>query len=153
LFEQGQAQEGYEHLRKAIELAPNFPDAHNRLGLELVKTGRLQEAESELQRGVALSPESEEYRINLGYALAASGNYAAAVTNLQKAVELSDGKDWKPLDMLARAYNRTGRFSEAVKAEQMALDLVVRQHDPEVEKNLRDNLEHYEQEASNPRGR
>src|SRR5271165_5261317 len=40
LFEIGQAQEGYEHLRKAIDMAPDFAEAHNHLGWELGKTGR-----------------------------------------------------------------------------------------------------------------
>src|ERR1035441_6027524 len=44
LFENGQAQQGYEHLRKAIDMAPDFPDAHNQLGWELAKTGRMDEA-------------------------------------------------------------------------------------------------------------
>jgi Flp pilus assembly protein TadD len=152
LFEKGQTQEGYEHLRKAIELAPNFPDAHNRLGLELVKTGRLDEAESELQKAVALSPESEEYRINLGYVMASRENYAGAVTNLQKAVELSDAKDWKPLDMLAHAYSKVGRFAEAEESEKKALELVAGQLDQELEKNMRENLKQYEQQGGKTQG-
>jgi Flp pilus assembly protein TadD len=152
LFEKGQTQEGYEHLRKAIDLAPNFSDAHNRLGLELAKTGRLDEAESELQKAVALSPEAVEYRINLGYVMGSSGNYAGAVTNLQKAVELSSGKDWKPLDMLAHAYYTLGRFAEAEQSEKKALELVVAQHDPELEKTLRENLKQYEQQDGKVNG-
>ena len=153
LFEMGQSQEGYGHLRKAIELAPNFPDAHNRLGLELIKTGRLDEAESELQKAVELSPDSEEYRVNLGYVMASRKDIAGAITNLEKAVELSQSKDWKSLDMLARAYSTAGRFAEAVKAEQQALNLVVQQHDQELEKKLWENLAHYEEEAGNTHGR
>jgi Flp pilus assembly protein TadD len=42
--ETGQAQEGFEHLRKAISMAPDFPDPHNHLGWELAKTGRFDEA-------------------------------------------------------------------------------------------------------------
>ena len=152
LFEHGQAKEGYEHLKKAIAMAPNFPDAHNRLALELIKTARLDEAESELQKAVELSPESEEYRINLGYVLGSKGKYAEAVTNLQKAVELSEGKDWKPLDMLAHAYNSAGRFSEAEQSERKALELVVAQHDQNLEKNLRENLKQYEQQDGKGHG-
>jgi hypothetical protein len=36
-----------------------------------------------------------------------------------------------------------------VKAEQQALSLVVQQHDQELEKSLRENLAHYEQQAGN----
>ncbi len=51
--------------------------------------------------------------------------------------------------MLAHAYSKTGRFAEAMKSERQALDLVVREHDQEVEKNLRENLKLYEQQAGN----
>ena len=142
LFEHGQAKEGYEHLKKAIAMAPNFPDAHNRLGLELIKTGRLDEAESELQKAVELSPESEEYRDQLGVRTGIKGEVRGSGDKSAKAVELSEGKDWKALDMLAHAYNSAGRFSEAEQSERKALELVVAQHDQNLEKNLRENLEH-----------
>ena len=85
--------------------------------------------------------------------MAARANYAGAVTNLQKAVQLSEGKDWKPLDMLAHAYNKAGRFAEAEQSEKKALELVVAQRDAELEKTLRQNLKQYEQQAGQARGR
>jgi Flp pilus assembly protein TadD len=149
LFETGQAQEGEAHLRKAIAMAPDFADAHNHLGWELAKTGRSDEAIAQLQEAIELRPSSVEYRANLGYIMALHGDFAGAVPQFQKAVELSDSKEWRCLDMLASAYNVLGRSDDAVQAEQQALDLVVQQHDEQLEKNLRSKLERYERGGAN----
>jgi Flp pilus assembly protein TadD len=148
LVETGQADEGYEHLRKAIEMAPKLPDPHNHLGWELAKTGRLDEAADELQEAITLNPASVEYRVNFGIVMGLRGDFAAAVAAFQKAVELSGAKDWRCLDLLAKAYNKTGRSDEAIQSEHQALDLVVQQHNDQLEKTLRGNLERYERGAA-----
>ncbi len=149
LFEQGQSQEGYEHLRKAIEMAPDFPDAHNELGTALAKNGRIDEAIDELQKAITLVPTSVEYRFNLGFVMGLRGNYAGAVEALQKAVELSEGKDWRCLAALAYAYDKTGHSAKAIQSAQRALDLAVQEHDEELAKSLRADLERYEREGVN----
>ncbi|MGA9505520.1 MAG: tetratricopeptide repeat protein, partial [Terriglobales bacterium] len=148
LFENGQTQEGYEHLRKAVEMAPEFPEGHNRLGWELAtKMGRMDEAVDQLQKAIALRPTSVEYRFNLGYVLALRGDYAGAVPAFQKAVELSEGKDWQCLDGLANAYSKSGHHAEAMQFERQALDVALHQHDEDLVKKLRGNLERYEREG------
>ena len=148
LFESGHAQEGFEHLRKAIEMAPKFPDAHNHLGWALARMGHLDEAADELQTAVTLRPTSVEYRVNFGIVMGMRGDLPGAVASLEKAVELSQGKDWRCLDMLAKAYNKIGRSADAIQFEQQALDLAVLQHDQQLESTLRGNLQRYEREAA-----
>ena len=148
LCEMGQTEEGYQHLRKSIDMAPGFPDAHNHLGWELAKAGLYDEAIDELQKAVTLRPNSVEYRVNLGYVMGLHGDYAGALATFQKAVEVSDGKDWRCLDMLATAYNKVGRPADAVRTEQQAFNLALQQHDPQLEQTLRGNLERYEREAA-----
>ena len=143
LCEMGQTDEGLEHLRKAIAMAPIYPDGHNHLGWELANSGHADEAIPQLQEAIELRPDSVEYHVNLGYVLAMRGDFAGAVPVFEKAVELSDGKDWRCLDMLAGAYARVGRSTQAVKTEQQAIDLAVQQHDDQLEKQLRSNLERY----------
>jgi Flp pilus assembly protein TadD len=130
-------------------MAPDFPDAHNELGTALAKNGRIDEAIDELQKAIALVPTSVEYRFNLGFVMGLRGNYAGAVEALQKAVELSEGKDWRCLAALAYAYDKTGHSDEAIQSAQRALDLAVQEHDEELEKGLRGDLERYEREGVN----
>ena len=148
LFENGQPQEGYQHLQKAIAMAPAFPDPHNHLGWELAKAGRLDEAVDELQIAVSLRPASVEYRANLGLAMGLRGDFPGALASFQKAVELSQGKDWRCLDMLAKAYNKVGRSAEAIQAERQALDLVLQQQNEQLANTLRENLARYQREGA-----
>ena len=148
LFEQGQALEGEDHLRKAVQLAPALAEAHYRLGFALAKTGSMDEALDELHQAVTLRPDSVEYRVNLGYVLGVSGNVSGALTEFQKAVELSGGKDWRALDMLATAYDKAGRPADAIQAESQAIELVRSQHDQELERRLQSNLERYQREGA-----
>jgi len=143
LCEMGQTDEGFEHLRKAIAMAPDYPEAHNHLGWELAKTGHVDEGVTQLQAAIELRPGSVEYRVNLGYVLASRVDFVGAVPVFEKAVELSEGKDWRCLDMLAGVYAKVGRTGDAVRTEKQALDLAVQQHDDQLEKQLRSNLERY----------
>jgi Flp pilus assembly protein TadD len=110
-------------------------------------------AVAQFQKAIELLPTSSEYRFNFGFALAANGDYAAALTPLQKAVELSSGKNARFLAELAEAYDKMGRFAEAVTAAQQALDLVVLQHNAPLEKNLRDALDGYQSDAAKAKPR
>jgi Flp pilus assembly protein TadD len=135
LFEMGQQQEGEEHLRKAI-------------GTELAKAGRTSEAIELLQEAVRLRPASVEYLVNLGYVQGISGDVPGALANFQKAVELSGGKDWRALDMLAIAYDKSGRPTDAIQTEQQAIDLAVQQHNQQLETTLRGNLQRFERDKA-----
>jgi Flp pilus assembly protein TadD len=148
LSENGQTEEGYAHLRKAVDMAPDFADGHNELGTALAKMGRMDEAVEELQKAVTLIPTSVEYRYNFGFVLGLHGDDAGAVAVFQKAVELSEGKDWRCLAALASEYDKTGRSAEAVQSAQQALDLAVQEHDEQLAKNLRRDLERYERDGA-----
>ncbi len=123
------------------------------LGELLYRSGqRLQatadEAIVELQKAIALSPSSAEYRYNLGFALELRGNLAGAAGAFQKSVELSEGKDVRCLAALADAYDKTGRFSEAIQSARQAINLAVQEHDQQREQDLRYALERYERDGA-----
>jgi Flp pilus assembly protein TadD len=66
----------------------------------------------------------------------------------QKAVELSDGKDVRCLAALADAYDKAGRFPEAIQSARQAVDLAVQEHDQQLEQDLRNDLERYQREGA-----
>ncbi len=49
-----------------LALVPNFPDAHNNLGITLSDLGRLDEAVSHFERALALKPDLVRAHNNLG---------------------------------------------------------------------------------------
>jgi Flp pilus assembly protein TadD len=52
----------------ALQLRPNYGNAHNNLGSALASMGRIDEAITHFSEAVRLMPESEEARRNLEYA-------------------------------------------------------------------------------------
>jgi len=148
LFRDGEAEEGYQHLQKAVEMDPGFADGHNELATALAKMGRVNEAVAEVQKAIALSPSSAEYRYNLGFALELRGDLAGATETFQKSVELSQGKDVRCLAALADAYDKAGRFPDAIQAARQAVDLAVQEHDSQREQDLRYALERYQSDSA-----
>jgi DNA-binding winged helix-turn-helix (wHTH) protein/TolB-like protein len=78
LFLAGHKGEAMEALKKIIEIDPNFPRAHFRLGSAYEDRGMYGEAIAELQKAVQLSAGDPYYEGALGHAYAVSGNVSAA---------------------------------------------------------------------------
>ena len=53
-----------------MEITPDDSDAHNNLGVVLMKTGYIQEALMHFQEALRLNPRGEEARKNLQFAIA-----------------------------------------------------------------------------------
>ena len=146
LFQTGQTQEGFEHLQKAVQLDPKFPDAHSHLASALAKLGRNDEAVEQFQAAITLAPTSPEYPFDLGTALVARGDLSGAIDAFQKSVTLSGGKNPHCLEALAGAYDKAGRWNDAVQSAQQALVLAREEHNQELEKSLQDDLQRYQRE-------
>jgi len=148
LFQSGKRQEGTAAMRKAVEIDPKLAVAHKQLGLALSQMGQMTEAVDELQKAVELNPDSAEYHYNLGFILGMRGDLAGAIGSLETAVTMSAGKDWRLLAVLAGAYERSGRPSDAARTMQQAIDLAVAQHEDEAAAKLRGALAHYRDETA-----
>jgi Flp pilus assembly protein TadD len=57
--------EAVKHLGAAVRINPRFPQAHNMLGMALLKQGRRRSAREQFQRAVDLDPDYEDARANL----------------------------------------------------------------------------------------
>ena len=94
------------------------------------------------------TPRLVEYRFNLAYVLESRGDFAGAITPLERAVALSRSKDWRCLAELAKVYSKTGRTAEAIPLARRALDIAVKQSNPQAAKTLQDALDRYEHESA-----
>ena len=72
----------------AIALDPNFPAAHNGIGLLMTGRNRHVEAAASFERAVAADPTNAEYWVNLGNARRAADNADAAAEAYRKAADL-----------------------------------------------------------------
>ena len=73
----------FAQCKRVIDLDPNFPRAHEYLGLAYLRLGRHSEAIEELQKAVKLARERRQLR-DLGYGYAASGKRAEALAVLKE---------------------------------------------------------------------
>ena len=85
----GKLQEAEAALSKAIELKPNFAEAHSNLGNILKDLGKLQEAEAALSKAIELNPNFAEAYSNLGSVLNHLGKLEDAELYARKAIELN----------------------------------------------------------------
>jgi predicted O-linked N-acetylglucosamine transferase (SPINDLY family) len=69
LKQQGDLEEAMESYRSAIRAKPDYPEAHNNVGVLLQMQGRLDHAASSYREAVALRPAYAEAQFNLGVVL------------------------------------------------------------------------------------
>ncbi len=74
--------------KRALELNPNFANAHHWYGLFLSWDGRHSEGISHLRRAVELDPLNLQYNSNLGQGLGNARQYDASVNQLKKTLEM-----------------------------------------------------------------
>ncbi len=88
LFELGKIDEAETSLKKAIELKPDFFEAHNNLGATQQNLGRLDEAEKSYKKAIELKPDYAEAHNNLGNTLNYKGDLVAAIDSYKQALNI-----------------------------------------------------------------
>ena len=74
-----------ENYRRAIELSPQWTEAHINLGVALYQLGRIEEAREEFHSAVRLDPSNGIAQYNLGCVLEEQGEIAEAIVCLERA--------------------------------------------------------------------
>jgi DNA-binding winged helix-turn-helix (wHTH) protein/tetratricopeptide (TPR) repeat protein len=117
-----------EEFRRAIELNPNDPVAHQWDAVYLLAAGRADEAMEEVRTAQRLDPLSLAINTDVGFHLYYNGRDAQAIAQLQSVLGMKSDFGLAHL-WLARAYLEVGRpdesLAEATKAEATAPQWVV----------------------------
>ena len=152
LLKTGQLPEALEQYRAAVRLRPDWSDAHYRLGNALIQASNIVEAAHHYELALQFNPNLAEARANLAvahnnlaWALATAGTEGVrdpgrAIQHAERACELTGRKDAGALDTLAAAYAAAGRFDEAIRTAQSAIELAA---DAELAADIRTRLELY----------
>ena len=85
----GKAPEAIESMRKAIQIFPEYFDAHLQLGNVFLKTDQLQDAIAELDKAREINPNDERAYQSFGLLLMKQRNYAVAVAVFAEATRLN----------------------------------------------------------------
>lgn len=87
-FRAGDIRKSMAHLEKAIDIHPDYMEAHNNLGSRYVALDQYDKALTEFQKTVELDPNSQKGYLNLSLALSALKRYGEAEAAARRAVEL-----------------------------------------------------------------
>jgi protein O-mannosyl-transferase len=151
LLRKGRTEEAIAHFKKVLELRPDSSDAYANLGSALLAKGRVPDAIAAYRNALRISPENVPAQSNLAWILATSSdpslrNGSEAVLLAEQADSLSSRRENHPvvLRILAAAYAEAGRFSEAKKTAQQALQAAEIQGNSTLCNFLRDEITLYE---------
>ena len=118
---QGQLAEALACYQRALQLKPDYAEAHNNLGTALQDQGQIAEALACYQRALQLKPDYAEAHNNLGVALYARRDLAGALASYRQALRLRPDfaeAHWN----LATALALTGRLRARLGRVRMALE-------------------------------
>ncbi len=144
----GRHEEAAAAYRRALELRPDYPEAHNNLGISLAQLGQPQAAERAFRAALALRPDYPDALTNLGGVLQGLGRLAEAVAAYERAIALNPAT---PRAALGQALRGLGRSRAALAAYRA--DLVLRPADPEALNNLAAGLADAHNAGEAPGGR
>ena len=152
-LEMGRVNESLAHLEKALEIEPKLADAHYNLGNTYLEMGRAKDALSHYQRALEIDPNDTQALNNMAWILATCPDTlirdgAKAVELTERADSLTRGKSPVIGATLAAAYAEAGRFAEALKAGERALQLAAAEGDSTRATSIRTQIETYRSGAA-----
>jgi Flp pilus assembly protein TadD len=149
LLQKGRVDEAITHYQTALQIKPNDVEVHNNLGSALLQKGRVDEAIIQYQKALEIKPGYPKALNNLAWILAtipqaSLRNGSQAVELAQQANQLTGGENPIILRTLAAAYAEAGRFGDAVRSAQKAIELAQAAGQNNLAKQFNNELKLYE---------
>jgi tetratricopeptide (TPR) repeat protein len=120
LHRQARLSEAETSLRQAIQLRPNYAEAHSTLGNVLREFQRLDEAEASCRQAITLNPNSSSAYTHLALVLEEQGKHAVALACRQRANELA-AKQAEEILRSGRAFQESRQFEQAEASLRQAM--------------------------------
>jgi len=148
LRRQGKIDEAIEQYRLTIVYKKDYADAYNNLGFALLSQARFDEAEASFDETLKIKPDMVYALVGLAQVLAVkpnpdSNDTSMAVELAERAASLTGNKNATVLDTLAIAYAAAGRFDDALKAGQSALELASDENNSQLASAIAKRLDLY----------
>lgn len=115
-FEAGDVQGSIGHLRKALEIDPDYMEAHNNLGARYMTLHRFEDAAAEFRRATELDRSADKAFANLAGALLLLGRNEEAEAAARRALAL-DGTSFQGHYLLGRILVAEGRSGDEAARE------------------------------------
>ena len=118
----GRMEQAVASYAKALQIKPDFADAHHNLGIVLTNLGKPEEAVASYNKALQIKPDYAEAHHNLGIVLTNLGKPEEAVASYNKALQIKpDYADAH--NNLGNALNDLGKPGEAVASYNKALQI------------------------------
>jgi eukaryotic-like serine/threonine-protein kinase len=108
--------------KRAIELNPNYPTAHQWYGVYLMSVGRSDEALVQMRRAQELDPLSLPINMTLGWVLLTARQTDLSIEQLRKTLEM-DPNFVLAHHRLGMAYEQQGKYAEAIAEFKQVVNL------------------------------
>ena len=147
LLQLGRPEEARAHLEHALQIDPADAHAHYNLGNTLLELRNTRAALAQYARALELDPDNTRALNNLAWILATSEDGirdgAKAVAAAERANALTRGSNAIVIATLAAAYAEAGRFTDALKAGERAVELATREGDTRRAESVRAQIASY----------
>jgi tetratricopeptide (TPR) repeat protein len=146
LRDQGKNDEAIEQYRLTLRYKSDDADTHNNLAYSLLTQNKFDEAKTHFIEALKVNPDLTNSQTGLAWILAVHPNPALrapelAVELAERAAMLTNNQNATILDTLAAAYAAAGRFDEAIKVSQTALNLALAENNVSFADAIRKHLE------------
>ena len=118
----GQLDQSIANYQKALEINPDFGDAHTYLAEALAETGRFTQAVKHFDRALELEPENPEAHNSYGKALAERGEIERAARHFTQAVLLNP-ENVEARHNLAVTLAQRGKWHQAIENWEKAIQI------------------------------
>ncbi|MET0645107.1 MAG: tetratricopeptide repeat protein [Pyrinomonadaceae bacterium] len=129
-YKENRDEEAIEHLKRTVELSPDFAEAHYRLGLAYNATKQAEEADKAFAEAVKAyekivkqEPKNSDAYYFLGLCYEQLGKYDEAVKALKESVKNSPEENDDKYYELAAAHFKIAQYDEAVRALNKVLEI------------------------------
>ena len=147
----GRTDEAMAHYQKVLELSPDNADARANLGSVFLAKGRVRDAIAQYRDVLRIAPDNMTAQSNLAWLLATAAD--PSIRNGSEAILLAERAESESsrsenhatvLRILAAAYAETGRFIEAKKTAEQALQAAEIQGNSPLSSALRSEISLYD---------
>jgi protein O-mannosyl-transferase len=122
LLRKGNVDEAITQFRMALEIKPNYVDAHNNLGTAFLRKGGVYEAIAQYRMALQRKPNFPDAHNNLGTALQQMGDLAQAIFEYRTALQIKPNYANAHYN-LGVALMQMGRVAEAISQYRQALEI------------------------------
>jgi tetratricopeptide (TPR) repeat protein len=120
LLTKGRVDEAIAYLQKALQIKPDYMEAHYNLGNAFLQKGNVDEAITQYREALKINPALAKAHLRLGNALLQKGNVDEAMVHLQRAAQIAP-HDAAIQNKLGYALLQMGKVNEAITHFEQAL--------------------------------